>query len=48
MKVFNKYANFVNIFLPKLAAKLVEYKNINNYAIQLMNYLDSHMTLFIV
>ena len=33
--VCTKYSNYTNVFLPKLAAKLLKYTNINNYAIKL-------------
>ena len=36
-KVSSKYTNFVDIFLPKLAAKLHKYTRINNYAIELVD-----------
>ena len=36
-KILNKYANFTDIFLPKLAAKLLEYMRINNHAIELID-----------
>ena len=36
-KVFNKYTNFVNIFLPKLVIKFSKYISINNHAIKLVN-----------
>ena len=34
-KVSREYANFVKIFLPKLAAKFSKYIKINNHAIKL-------------
>ena len=37
IKVFNKYANFVDIFSPKLTIKLSKYININDYTIELIN-----------
>ena len=33
----SKYADFVDVFLSKLAAKLLEYIKINNYAIKLVD-----------
>ncbi len=36
-KVPSKYANFADIFLPKLAAKLLKHTSINNYAIKLLD-----------
>lgn len=36
-KVFNKYVNFIDIFLPKLAVKHPEYMRINNHAIELVD-----------
>ena len=36
-KVPSKYADFINIFSPKLAMKLLEYIGINNHAIKLIN-----------
>ena len=36
-KVPSKYANFADVFSPKLAAKLFEYTIINNYAIKLVD-----------
>lgn len=37
IKVFIKYTNFMDIFLPKLTAKLFKYTEINNCIINLMN-----------
>lgn len=37
IKVFVKYAEFVNIFFLDLASKLPEYIKINNHAIKLVN-----------
>ena len=37
IKVFSKYANFVDAFLPKLAVKLPKYTRINNHAIKLVD-----------
>ena len=37
IKVSSKYADFVDIFSPKLAVKLLEYTGINNYAIKLVD-----------
>ena len=37
IKVPNKYADFVDVFLPKLATKLLEYTRINNPAIELVD-----------
>ncbi len=37
-KVFNNYANFADVFSPKLAIKLLKYTNINNHAIELIDY----------
>ena len=36
-KISNKYANFADIFLPKLAVELFKYMRINNYAIKLVD-----------
>lgn len=36
-EVSDKYIDFVNIFLPKLAAKFPEYIGIDNYAIKSVN-----------
>lgn len=36
-KVSSKYAQFVDIFLLKLAAKLSKYMRINDYAIKLID-----------
>ena len=36
-KVFSKYANFVDIFSPKLVVELPKYTRINNHAIKLIN-----------
>ena len=36
-KVPNKYANFADVFSPKLAAKLPKHMEINNHAIDLIN-----------
>ena len=36
-KVFSKYADFANIFLLKLTAKLLEHTKINNYTIELVS-----------
>ncbi len=36
-KVPSKYANFTDIFLPKLAAKLPKYMGINDQAIKLID-----------
>ena len=36
-KVFSKYADFADVFSPKLAIKLSEYIKINNYAIKLVD-----------
>ena len=36
-KVFIKYANFADVFLPKLAAKLPKYMKINNHAFKLVD-----------
>lgn len=37
IKVFSKYTDFANIFLPKLITKLFKYTNIENYVIELVN-----------
>ena len=37
IKVSNKYANFEDILFPKLAAELLEYTEINNHAIKLVD-----------
>ena len=36
-KVPSKYADFINVFLPKLAAEFSEPTKINNYAIELVD-----------
>ena len=36
-KVFDKYANFMNMFFPDLASKFFEHSGINNHAIKLVN-----------
>ena len=36
-KVFNKYADFTNVFLSKLAIELLKHTRINNYAIELVD-----------
>ena len=36
-KVFNKYTNFTNVFLSKLATKLSRHTRINNYTIKLVD-----------
>ena len=36
-KVPSKYVDFVDVFLPKLAAKLLDHTRINNYAIKLVD-----------
>ncbi len=36
-KVPSEYANFADIFLPKLAVELLEHTGINNYAIELVD-----------
>ena len=36
-KVSSKYTNFLDIFLPKLDAKLLEYMVINNHVIELVD-----------
>ncbi len=36
IEVFSKYANFANIFSPKLAVKLFKYININDQVIELI------------
>ena len=36
-KVSSEYANFVDIFSPKLATELSEYTNINDHAIKLVD-----------
>ena len=37
IEVSSKYADFVDIFLPKLATKLSKYMSINNYIIELID-----------
>ena len=37
IKVPSKYADFADIFLPKLAVKFSQYTRINNHAIKLMD-----------
>ena len=36
-KVPSKYAGFIDVFLPKLAAKLLEHTEINDYTIKLVD-----------
>ncbi len=36
-KVSSEYANFPDVFSPKLAAKLLEHKEINDHAIKLVD-----------
>ena len=36
-KVFSKYADFADVFLPKLAAELLKHIRINDYTIKLIN-----------
>ena len=36
-KVLNKYADFIDVFLPKLVVKLPKYMKINNHAIKLVD-----------
>ncbi len=36
-KVLSKYADFADVFSLKLAAKLLEHTEINNYAIKLVD-----------
>ncbi len=35
--VLSKYADFVDVFLPKLAIELPEHKKISNHVIKLIN-----------
>ena len=42
-KVSSKYTNFIDVFLPKLAAKLLKYMKINNYAIE---FVDDRQPLY--
>ncbi len=37
IKVPNMYADFADIFLPELAAKLPKYMGINDYTIELVD-----------
>lgn len=37
IKLPSKYADFVDVFLPKLAVELSEYTEINNYVIELVD-----------
>ncbi len=37
IKVFSKYANFVDVFSLQLAAELLEHIGINNHAIELVD-----------
>ena len=37
IKILSKYADFADVFLPKLAAKLPKYTRINNFAIELID-----------
>lgn len=36
-KILNKYANFADVFLPKLAIKLSKHMGINDYDIELVD-----------
>ncbi len=36
-KIPSEYADFANVFLPKLATELLEHTGINNYAIELVD-----------
>ena len=36
-EMFSKYTDFVDIFSPKMVAKLLEYMKINNHTIELIN-----------
>ena len=36
-KIFSKFADFADIFLPKLAIKLFKHTGINDYAIELID-----------
>ena len=36
-EVFSKYANFIDVFSPKLTVELLEYIKINNHAIKLVD-----------
>ncbi len=38
MEIPNKYADFVNIFSPKLTTELPKHTSINNHAIELVDY----------
>ena len=37
IKVFSKYADFVDVFSPKLVVELSEHMRINNYAIEVVD-----------
>ena len=37
IKIFSKYADFVDVFSPKLAPKLLKYTRINNHTIELID-----------
>ncbi len=37
IEVFNKYANFADVLLPKLDIELLKHMNINNYTIKLVD-----------
>ncbi len=37
IKIFSKYADFANIFLPKLVRELPKYISINDYIIELVD-----------
>ena len=37
IKVFSKYTDFADVFLPKLVVKLLKYIKINNYTIELID-----------
>ena len=36
-KVLNEYADFADVFFPKLAAELLEHTRINDYIIELVD-----------
>ncbi len=36
-KVSSKYADFIDVFSPKLTTELLEYTRINNHTIELVN-----------
>ena len=46
-KVLSEYTDFIDVFSPKLAAKLPKYTRINNHAIELVDDWQPLLALFI-